>query len=109
MKISGIPFSVFDFSVMPREEHRGERGSSSWTTAEAGDTRMRVVVYEPGFFSDHWCEKGHMVYVLEGCLTLELMDGRSLEISANSGFIISDNAEPHRAGSASGARMLIID
>ena len=34
-----------------------------------------MVEYSPGYFADHWCDRGHVLYVLEGELDTELRDG----------------------------------
>jgi hypothetical protein len=41
-----------------------------------GDLRVRMVEYTPGYVADHWCDRGHVPYVLEGVLETELRDGR---------------------------------
>jgi quercetin dioxygenase-like cupin family protein len=46
-----------------------------------GEIRVRVVDYSPGYLADHWCDKGHILYVLEGELTSELKDGRQVVIT----------------------------
>jgi hypothetical protein len=39
---------------------------ATWRTKEAGNVRVRMVEYSPGYVADHWCERGHVVLVLEG-------------------------------------------
>jgi hypothetical protein len=35
-----------------------------------------MVEYTPGYVADHWCQKGHVLLVLEGELETVLADGR---------------------------------
>ncbi len=109
MEIRNLPFSLVDFNSVQGEEHPGDAGTSLWRMVNVPGVRFRIVDYSPRFLADHWCDKGHFVYVLEGSFTLELKDGRSFEIPQNTGFVISDDAEPHKSRSENGAKLLIID
>jgi hypothetical protein len=48
--------------------HPGETWLARWRTREFGGTRVQVVDYSPWYLADHWCSKGHILYVLEGVL-----------------------------------------
>jgi len=110
MKIEGVPFSVTEWAAVPAVEHKGESGTSFWRTIEAGNLQVRLVEYSPGFISDHWCERGHVLYVLDGKLTVKLKDGREFVLASGMSFQVEDNASnPHLARSDSGARVFIVD
>ena len=66
MKIAPLPFTVTDWSTVPATEHPGESGMALWRTLTIGDIRIRQVEYSPGYVADHWCDRGHILYVLEG-------------------------------------------
>ncbi len=66
MKIPALPFTVTDWSEAPATKHAGETGEALWRTLDIGDLRVRMVEYSPGYFADHWCDRGHVLYVLEG-------------------------------------------
>jgi quercetin dioxygenase-like cupin family protein len=68
-----------------------------------------MVDYTPGYLADHWCEKGHILLVLEGELETELRDGRRFIVRAGSTYQVADGAEPHRSSTATGARLFIVD
>ena len=53
-----------------------------------GNVRARVVEYSAGYVADHWCERGHVIYVLEGELINELRDGRSNVLTAGQGYVV---------------------
>lgn len=75
-----------------------------------GAVRARVVEYSAGFRSDHWCERGHVMIVLEGSLTLALADGRTFQLGTGEGFLLPDDAgNPHAASSEHGARVFLVD
>ncbi len=72
--------------------------------------RARIVEYSPGFRSDHWCPRGHVLLVLKGELAVDLKDGRSMSFTEGQGFVAGDDvANPHRASSVGGARVFIVD
>ena len=90
-------------------QHPGDPGESRWQTFEAGDIRTRIVEYSPGYVADHWCERGHVVFVLEGELVTELRDGRSFTLGPGQGYVVSDADGAHRSVSPRGARLFIVD
>ena len=43
-------------------------------TQQVGPMQLRVVEYSSGYLGDHWCPKGHVIYVLSGALIIEHED-----------------------------------
>jgi quercetin dioxygenase-like cupin family protein len=109
LKIDGIPFANIVWAEQPRSEIPGEAGITISRTVQQGDLRVRVVEFSPGYLADHWCPKGHVVFVLEGTLTSDLDDGRSFTTSAGSCFVVGDNDGRHRARTDTGAKVFIVD
>jgi quercetin dioxygenase-like cupin family protein len=109
MRMSSIPFGTTDWSEIAPTLHQGEAGMASWRTREFGDLRVRVVEYSPGYVADHWCQKGHILYCLDGELETELMDGRSFLLKAGMSYQVADGAEPHRSRAPKGARLFVVD
>ena len=64
MKIPALPFTVTDWSQVAVTTHPGETGEALWRTLDIGDLRVRMVEYSPGYLADHWCDRGHVLYVL---------------------------------------------
>lgn len=110
MKLPPIPYTPVAWDALPATEHKGETGTAVWRTLVNGDVRMRVVELSPGYLADHWCDRGHIVYVLEGEVTSELKDGRRFEMRPGVGYTVSDEGDsPHRSWTATGAKMFIVD
>jgi quercetin dioxygenase-like cupin family protein len=109
MEMSGIPFGVTDWDEVAVEAHPGTTGKALWRTRQFGAIRVRLVEYTPGYLADHWCSKGHILYVLEGSLTTELADGRRFELPAGTSYQVADGAEPHRSRTRGGARLFVVD
>ena len=109
MEIKDIPFEVFDLENVAAEEHPGTTGKALWRTIMRGNVRIRIVEYSSGYLADHWCEKGHAVFVLEGEFESELKDGRKLTLSKGMCYLVADNTEAHRSISTDGAKLLIVD
>jgi hypothetical protein len=110
MKISQLPFTVTDWSRVEATTHAGETGQAIWHTLHIGDVRVRMVEYTPGYLADHWCDRGHVLLVLEGELTTELKDGRVFHLSAGTSYQVSDFGDAaHRSSTATGAKLFIVD
>ncbi|MGU3493306.1 DHCW motif cupin fold protein [Xanthobacteraceae bacterium A53D] len=109
MKMSGIPFGTTDWADVPATEHKGEAGVALWRTRQFGAIRVRMVEYSPGYVSDHWCVKGHILLCLDGELHTTLEDGRTFVLKPGQSYQVADNAEPHRSQTATGAKLFIVD
>lgn len=109
MNPKNIPFQTIDWSGVPKTEHRGETGIAYWQTMQFEGLRVRIVEYSAGYLADHWCEKGHIVYCLEGDFINELKDGTSSILSKGMSYIVSDELSVHRSTTKNGVKLLIID
>lgn len=86
-----------------------QAGQAFWRTQQFGDVCVRMVEYTPGYVSDHWCVKGHILLCVEGEMHTELEDGRTFTLTAGMSYQVADNAEPHRSTSPLGAKLFIVD
>ena len=109
MKITGIPFTLTDWSQIEKTEHPGEKGIAYWRTLQLGEIRVRLVEYSPGYLADHWCSKGHILFCVEGRLETELQDGRVFTLERGASYEVADGAEPHRSRTSIGAKLFIVD
>lgn len=110
MKMTDIPFSTTRWADVPVSEHRGMTGIATWRTRDFGGIRVRMVEYSADYLADHWCEKGHVLLVLEGRLETELADGRRFVLGPGESYQVADGAEPHRSRTGErGAKLFIVD
>ncbi len=109
MQICNVPFCITDWSAIQPTVHPGERGTAYWRTLEAGNIRVRMVEYSPGYVADHWCERGHVLLVLEGELTTDLKNGESYVLKPGTSYQVADKAAPHRSRTEGGAKLFIVD
>jgi hypothetical protein len=110
MKLPTSAFNVTDWSKVIPTEHPGETGVASWRTLNIGDLRIRMVEYSPGYLADHWCDRGHVLYVLSGKLETELRDGRRFTLTEGMSYQVSDSGDAaHRSSTMSGAVLFIVD
>lgn len=106
---NNIPFMLTDWDSIPKIEFNGEKGVSYWRTLVIGGIRMRIVDYSEDFVADHWCEKGHILYCIEGEITIKLKDERIFNVRKGMSFIVSDSSDAHFVSSEKGAEVFIID
>ena len=104
-----IPFQTLDWTTVEKTEYKGEKGTAYWQTLQFDNIRIRLVEYSENYFADHWCEKGHIVYCLEGEFVTELKNGKKSILTKGMSYVVSDNLSSHRSISKSGAKLLIID
>ena len=109
MRMNDLPFGTTDWSAVERTEHQGDQGLAYWRTREFGGIRVRMVEYTPGYESNHWCSKGHILLCIEGELHTRLADGRTFTLTPGQSYQVADNAEPHRSSAPTGARLFIVD
>ncbi len=110
MKLPDSPFTAVDWSAIEPAVHPGDTGTATWRTINVGDMRIRRVDYSPGYFADHWCDRGHVIFVLEGELVSELKDGRKTTLTAGMSYHVSDFGDPaHRSSTSVGAKLFIVD
>jgi hypothetical protein len=109
MKLEGIPFQSIDWSRVEPTSHPGDPGVATWRTIEVGNVRVRKIEYSPGYIADHWCERGHVVLVLDGELVTALSDGRRTTLRAGDTYVVADGDGAHRSVSPSGAHLFIVD
>lgn len=104
-----LPFQVTDWNQLTPTVYKGETGEALWKSWDQDGLRIRMVEYSPEYKADHWCEKGHLLFVLEGEMVTELSDGRKFEMKAGTSYQVSDELSSHRSYTKTGAKLLIID
>ncbi|MBA3663840.1 MAG: DHCW motif cupin fold protein [Bacteroidetes bacterium] len=109
MDPNNIPFQITDWQSIPAVEHVGETGVAYWKTLQFGTLRVRMVEYSKNYKADHWCEKGHIIYCIEGEMTTELADGKLFKMSSGMSYQVSDELSSHRTYSTDGVKLFIVD
>ena len=110
MKMSDIPFGTTDWNAVEPTRHDGDCGYALWRTQKFGpeinQVRVRMVEYSAGYVSDHWCQKGHILF----------HRGRTRDnarrvytLKPGSSYQVADEAEPHRSRTAIGAKLFVVD
>lgn len=110
MKLPTSVFTPVDWTKIDPVEHPGDAGTAAWRTVQMGEVRIRLVEYSPGYKADHWCARGHVLFVVDGELVTELEDGRSFVLCAGMSYHVSDDGDaPHRSHTQTGATLFIVD
>lgn len=109
MKIQDVDFCITDWSKLTPKEFSGETGKAFWKILEKGNIRVRIIEYSPGYLADHWCSRGHVIYVLEGELITELKDGSVHVLKPGMSYQVADDAAPHRSRTDIGTKLFVVD
>lgn len=108
--MNAIPFETIDWSTVEKISYPGKSGVAYWQTKQYNGFRIRLVEYSKGYLADHWCQKGHLVYCLEGDFISELQNAaESIHLTSGMMYVVSDNMSSHRSFSTNGVKLLIID
>ena len=107
--MSGIPFTTIDWTNITAVDQSGETGKVSSKTIQYPGLRIRLVEYSDGYLADHWCQKGHIVYCLDGELINEQENGETVILKNGMGYIVSDGLSSHRSKADKKVKLLIID
>ena len=103
-----LPLS-FDWNNIPTQKVNGETGFSTIKTQTLGEITIRHIEYSNNYTADHWCEKGHIVFIIQGELIIEHKDNSIHSLKSGMTYLIGDNTLAHKAKSEFGAKALIID
>jgi quercetin dioxygenase-like cupin family protein len=100
------PFKI-DFDAMQWQQIRPDVRQKVYCE---GSRQVRLVEFEPTDGAEHWCETGHIGYVLRGALSISF-NGNVVSFEAGDGlFIPSGAASKHRAVSISaGTQLLMVE
>lgn len=109
MKLAPFPFSITDFNSIEPELHQGITGSAEWRIIHREDVRIRLVIYSANFLADHWCNKGHIIFCVEGEMETEIEDGRKFLLKKGMLYTVGDDSDAHRSYSAEGCTLFIVD
>lgn len=104
-----IPFTTINWSTIEKTQHQGQTGIATWQTIELSGLRIRLVEYSKEYVANHWCQKGHIVYCLEGEFTSRLETGEEHRLSQGMSYLVSDDASSHLSVTENGVKLLIID
>ena len=109
MKVPSFEFTVTDFEQLAPDITAGQTGVCISKTFYRDQIRIRLVMYSANYLADHWCQKGHVIYCLQGSMETELRDGRKFNLKNGMVYTVGDNAEEHRSFSKQGCTLFIVD
>lgn len=104
-----IPFEVIDWSHVPTTVVNGTSGRATMRIVQHGDLRIRMIEYSASYLADHWCELGHLVFVLEGELINELQDGTINVLRPGMSYHVSDGLSSHRSRTNGPVKLIVVD
>jgi hypothetical protein len=110
MNLDNLPAGITDWSQIPASVLPGESGTATVRKRQFGDIQLRIVVYGANYAADHWCHKGHIVFVVAGELVIEHQDSLRYTLTAGTTYHVGDDdGAPHRVLSENGATVFIVD
>ena len=109
MELIDFTFGMTNWPEVERTEHPGETGVAYWLSLNFGEIRVRMVEYSANYLADHWCDKGHILLLLDGEFVLEFEDGGSEALGPGQSYQVAENARAHRVVTKGEAKVFIVD
>ena len=110
MKLTNFSTDSTDWAKIPACAQAGASGTATERTRQVGEIQLRLVEYSAGYLADHWCSKGHVLFVVAGEITIEHQDGRKYPLGAGMSYHVADDDKvAHRARSDRGATIFVVD
>lgn len=104
-----LPFETIDWSQLPSTVVNGTTGTATMRTVQHDGLRIRMVEYSANYLADHWCQLGHLVFVLEGELINELEDGSVNVLKTGMSYHVSDGLSSHRSRTNGPVKLIVVD
>jgi hypothetical protein len=111
LKLVNLQELATDWSRVGVTRVPGASGVAQARALRVGDTQLRLIEYGASYLADHWCAKGHVIYVVRGALAIEHEDGTPAHrLTAGMSWCVGDDEAPaHRVRSETGATVFIVD
>jgi hypothetical protein len=98
------------WAQIPESVYPGTLGTATVRSHQVGNVQLRLVVYSANYLADHWCHKGHIVFVLAGQLIIEHQHSLTYTLMPGSSYYVADDdGPPHRVLSENGATIFMVD
>lgn len=104
-----IPFQLTDWNKIQKETLNGETGTVTMQIQQLGGLRIRMVEYSANYKADHWCQRGHIIYCIDGEMDTELSDGTVHTLKKGMTYQVSDDLSSHRTSSKNGVKLFVVD
>jgi|SRR6266851_313678 len=110
MNLDNLPVGITDWSEVTALVYPGESGRATMRMCQFGDICLRLIDYSSNYVADHWCHKGHIVFVVARQLVIEHQHGLSYRLTPGTSYHVTDDeGPPHRALSENGATVFVVD
>ena len=109
MDINTLENLSINWENIPGEQSDGITGNATSKTVSCQAIKIRKLDFSESYEADHWCEKGHIIYVITGELIIEYKDGSSINVAQGNSLILGDNISSHKAKTKTTTQILIID
>ena len=109
MDINNLENMAINWEEIASDNIEGSSGYMISKTKEIGSIKIHHTTYSANYRADSWCEKGHILLVLNGVLIIEFKDGTSVDVTKGNSYVLSDNVQAHKAMTLSETEVFIVD
>lgn len=98
-----------DWKKLPEEKTGGISGFALSKTQKTDKMQIRFIRFSGNYEADHWCTKGHLIFVRKGVLFIDFQNGDLFKIEEGNSCVLGENKVPHKARTKNPAEIWIID
>jgi hypothetical protein len=109
MEIASLGNVAINWEEIQAEKIHGESGFVVCKTKEIGSLTIRHNTYSENFRAESWCEKEHILLVLNGVLLIEFKDGSSVTVTKGNSYVLAERGQAHRASTLEPAEVFIVE
>lgn len=109
MEINISEDALINWNNIKSEMVNGTHGFVSSKMIEFANFKIRELVFSKQYEADHWCEKGHVIFVLDGELIIEYNDHTLLKIKKGQTLVLGDQISSHKAKTELETKVWILD
>ena len=109
MLIPNIENTVINWDQVPSERVNGITGFVDSKSVMFTSFSIRRLHFSKNYEADHWCEKGHLIFVISGELIIEQKNDKLMKVQEGNSLVLGDDVSLHKAKTEMPSVIIIID
>lgn len=109
MDFKNINSQFVDWDTIEGVINNGQTGTSLWKEVYMEKNRIGLAEYSAEYKSAEWCEKGHILYCIEGKLIIRLKSGEEYTLCSGNSLTLGEKDHHIAITGVSPAKIFVVD